>query len=123
MKRTFVTIAVLSLLAMLSAQFAWSDETTSVAGKCDITIKMGSQRVSEEWTILQDGDLVKAKVKSSGGELEITGEVNGTIFRSDFKDKNGVGNKVRAGILDDRMDGSLTIGSKEYFWSAKRVKP
>lgn len=123
MKRTAITVAILSFLAVSFAQLATSQEAAKVSGTWDVTIRMSDQKVSEQWTILQDGDSMTATIKGEHGELKVPCELNGANFRSDFKDGSGMGNKVRASVLGDRMDGSLTINDKkEYLWSATRSK-
>jgi hypothetical protein len=121
--RTAISLTILSFLALSLAQVASSQQPISVAGKWDVTIRMSGQNVVEQWTIQQNGDDVMAVIKRAGGELKIMCEQNNTVFRADFKDKDGQLNKVRAAISSDRMDGSVTIGEKqEYLWAAKRSK-
>src|ERR1700722_2637896 len=106
MKRTAISFMILSFLAVLLAQVASSQQAPSVAGKWDVTIRKSGQNVSEQWIIQQEGDNVIATIKRDSGELKIMCEVNNTVFRADFKDGEGLGNKVRAAISADRMDGS-----------------
>jgi hypothetical protein len=123
MKKTAITVAIVSLFAFAALQIASSQEPASVAGTWDITMKIAGEKVSEQWTITPSGDDCSATIKGSSGELKVPCEVNGATFRSDFKDLSGKGIKVRAGISGDRMDGSYTIGDKqEYFWTARRSK-
>jgi len=123
MKRTAIAFAILSFLAVSFAQLASSQESAKVAGTWDVTIRMSGQKVSEHWTIHQEGDSMTATIKGEHGELKVPCELNGANFRSDFKDGGGMENKVRASVLGDRMDGSLTIDNKkEYLWSATRSK-
>ena len=109
MKRTAISFMILSFLAVLLAQVASSQQAPSVAGKWDVTIRKSGQNVSEQWIIQQEGDNVIATIKRDSGELKIMCEVNNTVFRADFKDGEGLGNKVRAAISADRMDGSLVM--------------
>jgi hypothetical protein len=123
MMRNAISLTILSFLVVSLAQVASSQQSHSVAGKWDVTIRKSGQNVMEQWTIQQNGDDVTATIKSADGELKITCEVNNLAFRADFKDGAGVLNKVRAAISTDRMDGSLTVGEKqEYLWAAKRAK-
>lgn len=124
MKRAAISLTILSFLAVSLAQVASSQQAPSVAGKWDVTVRIPGKNVMEQWTIQQNGDNVTATIKSaSGSELKIMCEVNNAVFRADFKDGDGMGNKVRAAIAGDRMDGSVTIGDKqEYLWAAKRSK-
>ena len=123
MMRNAISLTILSFLVVSLAQVASSQQSHSVAGKWDVTIRKSGQNVVEQWTIEQHGDDVTATIKSADGELKIMCEVNNTAFRADFKDGAGLLNKVRAAISPERMDGSLTIGEKqEYLWAAKRSK-
>jgi len=122
-KRTAIHVAILCVLPMSFAQLASAQEIANVAGKWDVTIRIAGQNVSEEWMIQQDGGDITATVKSASGELKVKGEVNSIAFRSDFKDNAGMDTKVRASVFGDTMNGSVTIGKKEYLWSAKRSKP
>lgn len=123
MKRTAIHLATLCLLTVSFAQLASSQEIANVAGKWAVTIRIAGQNVSEEWTIQQDGGDITATIKGASGELKVKGEVNSIAFRSDFKDNTGMDTKVRASVFGDTMNGSITIGNKEYLWSAKRSTP
>jgi hypothetical protein len=121
MTRIAISVTILSCLAVSLAQVASSQQAPSVAGKWDVTYKVSGKTVSEQWNIQQSGENFTATIRRTSGELKITCEQNNAIFRSDFKDGDGVVNKVRAGISPDRMDGSLTVGDKqEYLWVARR---
>jgi hypothetical protein len=117
-----VHLAALCVLAVSFAHVASAQEIANIAGKWDVTVRIAGQNVSEQWTIQQDGGDFKATIKGPNGELKVTGEVNSIAFRSDFKDSGGMDNKVRASVFGDVMNGSITIGKKEYLWSAKRSK-
>src|ERR1700722_8360722 len=123
MMRNAISLTILSFLVVSLTQVASSQQSHSVAGKWDVTIRMSGKNVVEQWTIQQNGDDVTATIKRADGELKIMCELNNTVFRADFKDEAGMLNKVRAAISSDRMDGSLTVGDKqEYLWAAKRSK-
>jgi len=123
MTRAAFSLTILSFLAVSLAQVASSQQAPSVAGKWDVTIRMPGKSVTEQWIIQQEGNNLTATIKRPGGDLKITCELNNAVFRADFKDGDGMGNKVRAALSADSMDGSITIGDKaEHLWSAKRSK-
>jgi len=122
MKRTAINFAILCFFVVSVAQAASAQQVAKIAGKWDVTIRMPDHNVSEQWTMQQDrSGNVTATVKGSGGEQKVTGEVNNVLLRFDYK----VGDadyKIRATVDGDTMDGSVTIGKKEYIWSAKKSK-
>lgn len=120
MKRIAIRLAILFFVASSTAQLA-SSQTLSVAGNWEITVRMPDKNVSEQWVIEQKGDKITGMAKGPAGEMHaLEGELNGVVFRVDSR--NGDVYKVRATVEEDTMDGSVTMGNKEYLWSAKRSK-
>ena len=122
MRRTAIHIAILCFFIVSFAQLASAQQVANVAGKWDVTIRMPDKTVSEQWTILVDrAGNVTATVKGTSGELKVKGEVNAVFLRVDYK-VGDLDHKVRATVDGNEMDGSVTMGKKEYVWSAKRSK-
>jgi hypothetical protein len=122
MKRFATTLAILPILAVVLIQVASAQDAAPVTGKWNVTISMRGQKITEQWIIAPSGDNLTATIKGPDGEMKVPCEQNGFTFRSDFKNSGGDVIKVRAGLGDDRMDGSIRIGDKEYLWFAKRAK-
>lgn len=122
MNKLATSFAILPVLAVALTQIAYSGDVASVTGTWDVTISMKGQKVNEQWIIEPDGDNCTATIKGPEGEKKVPCEQNGFNFRSDFKSSGGEMIKVRAGLGDDRMDGSIRIGDHEYLWFAKRAK-
>ena len=120
--RIAIRFAILCCVLTLLAQAAFSQQTANVTGKWDVTVRMPDKNVTEQWMITQDkSGNVAATVKTAGGELKVTGEVNNVILRFDYK-VGEMEHKIRVTVDKDEMDGSVTMGKKEYVWSAKRAK-
>jgi len=122
MRRTAIHIATLCLLVALFAQVTSAQKFANVAGKWDVTVRMPDKTVMEQWTIQQDkAGNVTATVNSGGSQVNVKGEVNNVLVRFDYK-VGELEHKIRATVDGNEMDGSVTMGKKEYVWSAKRAK-
>jgi hypothetical protein len=122
MMRIAIRLGILCCVLTLLAQFAFSQQIANVTGKWNVTIRMPDKNVTEQWTITQDkSGNVAATIKTPGGEQKVTGEVNNVLLRFDYK-IGEMEHKIRATVDKDEMDGSVTMGKKEYVWSAKRAK-
>jgi hypothetical protein len=110
-----ITVLLLVICEALGAGHA------NVAGKWNVTVRMPGGPVSEEWTIHQKGTAVTGTAKGQrGGELPISGTIEGTFFRVSVKDGQKE-YKVRATVDGDAMDGSITLGVGDArLWFAKR---
>jgi hypothetical protein len=122
MRRTAIHIAILCFCVVTLAQIASAQKYANVAGKWDVTIKMPDKNITEQWIIQQDkAGNVTATVKTGADQLNVKGEVNNALLRFDYK-VGELEHKIRATVDGNEMDGSVTMGKKEYVWSAKRAK-
>lgn len=120
MKRTAILRTVICLFAVTFAQLASAQKPVNVTGNWDVTTRMPTGNVTEKWTIRQNGVKVTGTVKSSQGELPVSGEmVSGVFLRAAVKAAD-MEHLVRATAEKDAMDGSIKIGRGEYLWFAKR---
>jgi hypothetical protein len=122
MKRTPILLTVLCFFAVLFAQLAVAQKAVNVTGNWDVTVKLPTGNVTEKWTVRQTGDKVTGTVKDAQGERPVEGAmVDKFFFRVTVKAAD-TDHLIRATAEEDSMDGSITIGRKEYLWSAKRAK-
>lgn len=113
----------LCVLTLLVTQAASAQKNSNVAGSWTTVTKMPDRNITEQWSIQQTGDMVMGTIKSEQGELPFMGTIDDAGFmRVDFK-AGEVVYKIRATLDNDSMDGSITIGKKEYIWTAKRSGP
>ena len=122
MQRTAVIVAALCFTAVAFAQTISKQSIPSVAGNWAAVTKMPDRNINEQWALQQNGNRVTGTAKGETGELQIAGEIDEVGFlRVEVKDGD-MTYKVRATLDSDSLDGSLTMGKKEYIWAAKRSK-
>ena len=119
MKRALVLSAVLSFFAVLGGQ-ASAQKIANLAGSWAAITRMPDRNINEQWTIQQTGDKLTGTVKSDHGEIPFAGTIDDAGFIRVDVMAGDMMYKVRATLDNDSMDGSITIGNKEYIWSAKR---
>ena len=123
MKRSRVLRVVLCFFAVLVVRQASAQKIANLAGSWAAITRMPDRNISEQWTIQQTGDKLTGTVKGDHGELSFAGTIDDVGFvRVDVKAGDTV-YKVRATLDNDSLDGSITIGSKEYVWTAKKSQP
>ena len=107
-------------LILLVSQAASAQKKANVTGSWTAVTKMSDRNITEQWSIQQSGEMVTGTIKSEQGELPFMGTIDDAGFmRVDFK-AGEIVYKVRATLDNDSMDGSITIGKKEYIWTAKK---
>ncbi len=123
MNRKLTFLAVLICIAT-AIQVSFAEKEINVTGDWDVLVRMPDKNVTEHWTVMQQGDQVTGTAKGPRGELKVAGHmVDRVWFRVDVKE-GSMSHLVRATVDDNNneMDGSITIGDKEFLWSAKRSK-
>jgi hypothetical protein len=122
MKRFSILLMGLCLFAVTFAQLAMAQKAVNVTGNWDVTVKLPAGNVTEKWTVRQTGEKVTGTVKDAQGERPVEGAlVDKIFFRVSVKVADSE-QLIRATADENSMDGSITIGRKEYLWSARRSK-
>jgi hypothetical protein len=116
-----IPVLLLLACALTPGVFAADQKPANVAGDWNITIRMPTGPVSEQWTIQQKGTAVTGTAKTQHGELPFSGTIDGEFFRVAVKDGDKE-YKVRATVDGAAMDGSVTVGVGDaHLWFAKRA--
>jgi len=119
-------IALLGLFAVAYVCTVMAQEDThtpNVVGNWSVTIRRSAAdgNLSQQWVIKQNGADFSGTVKSNGGELPMTGKLNGPILRATITDGD-MRYIVNASVSStgDTMDGTIRMGTHEYILSVKR---
>lgn len=123
MKRTLLLCAVLCFFTLLAPPQAPAQKIADLAGSWNAITRMPDHNITEQWTIQQTGDKLTGTVKGDHGEVPFVGTIDDAGFMRADVTAGDMVYKVRATLDNDSMDGSITMGKKEYVWSAKKSQP
>lgn len=114
MKGNLILCAALCFFSVLVARQTSAQKIANIAGTWAAITRTPDRNINEQWTIQQTAD----KLSGDHGEIPFSGTIDDAGFvRVDVMAADTV-YKVRA--TNDSMDASITIGDKEYIWSAKK---
>ena len=104
------------------SEVAAATPIANMVGRWNVTIRSTIEGIlTEQWTVMQDGDKITGTVKSKNGDLTLQGSLSGAIFLGAITD----GDKkyvVRGTAVDNDFDGTIRMGKNEFLLSAKRAK-
>lgn len=96
--------------------------TVEITGAWEVTTKFLNREETEQWTILQDGNIVTATARGGGGDMSVSGSIEGAFLRVQ-ESRGDETYKVRATVDGDAMDGSITLDvGEQYIWHARRIQ-